>query len=280
MINRSGVALACLGSAILFYLILIIGYSAVDTKNGSETTDVLVFGDSVFGECRDETGIVNILATSLGENVLNCSIGGTCMTKSRDSRAAYTMDTLSMFNLAVAMESEDFGPQKTFFNRISVLYYEKDVLESLQTLDYSRVKKVILCYGLNDYHQGVTVKNDEDPEDINTFFGAYSATVKRLEKLCPKAEIILVTSPFSWYPAYGDDKNCENMDFGGGYLIDYVEATQEIGEKYSLKVVDLYHTQYGARAFYDRDIYTNDGLHPNELGRGNIARTVFKKIRE
>jgi len=56
-------------------------------------------------------------------------------------------------------------------------------------------------------------------------------------------------------------------------LPDIVDAVLELGEEYSLPVIDLY------REFYERsDLLRYDGVHPNAAGAAHIAELVYNEL--
>ena len=55
-------------------------------------------------------------------------------------------------------------------------------------------------------------------------------------------------------------------------LIDYVNATKKIANLYSLSVIDLYSESGITKE--NMNIYTRDGLHPNEKGYKIISQHI------
>ena len=84
--------------------------------------------------------------------------------------------------------------------------------------------------------------------------------------------ILLVTPTYTWYTAQG--LTCEDIDNGGGYLEDYVNAELGLAGELGLEAVDLYHDFFPHENDRDWERYTMDGLHPNEAGREKMADRI------
>lgn len=239
--------------------------------------EIVMFGDSVLGLDRDETAVSAILQEYLGVDLFNAALGGTCMARQTgDGKSGYSKDALSMAGLAKAVWADDFGVQRTFRMRENNMEYFREVLQSLERVDFSQVKVVVIQQGLNDYHAGVPIENPEEPYDEYTFLGAIRTSVKALRKANPSVKIVLVTPTYSWYPHTG--LTCEEADQGGGVLEDYVEAELRIARELDIDVIDVYHDFYPHESFEDWELYTRDGLHPNEEGRRKLAARLAEGL--
>lgn len=240
---------------------------------------IVAFGDSVFGECRDETSVTEQLSAFLGEPVLNAALGGTCFSyMDSEKRLGYTKDSLNMIGLSQAILADDFRVQKNARIRESSTEYFDDTIEELSAIDFENVDIVFIAHGLNDYHCGVAFINEEDPYDTYTFIGAIRSTVRNLRKVNPQIRIILVTPTYTWYRA--NELTCEEYNPGGGTLNYYVDAELLLAEELGVEVIDLYHDFYPHEKWEDWEIYTNEGLHPNEAGRTLIARALGDYLAE
>lgn len=238
-----------------------------------EDVRIVVFGDSIAGEYREETSVTGLMSEALGEPVFNAALGGTCYSYTdTDRRLFYTKDCLNMVGLSQSVLADDFRIQKNARIRESVTEYFENTVEDLSFLDFTQVDTVFLSHGMNDYHGGVELVNEKDLYDPYTFTGAIRSSVANLKKANPDLRIILVTPTYSWYRAEG--LTCEEYDPGGGVLEEYVEAEMALAEELGLECIDLYHDFYPHEKWEDWELYTNDGLHPNEAGRRMIAEKL------
>lgn len=240
--------------------------------------EVVAFGDSVFGEIRDETGVPEMLEELLGKSVYNAGLGGTCMAKLWEHRRMdYPKGSLSLAGLTQSVQAEDFGVQQTTTVRIreSNTEYFPEVINGLEVIDFSQVEIVLIQQGINDYHAGVPIENPEDPYDVYTFLGALRSSVKALRKANPNLRIVLITPLYTWYDS---GLTCEEADQGGGVLEDYVEAELRAAEELDIEVIDVYHDLFPHEKWEDKDLYMRDGIHPNEEGRARMAQRIADRL--
>lgn len=245
-------------------------------QNQSQKNDdyrIVIFGDSIIGECRDETSVTEIMGNMLSEPVFNAAFGGTCMSYTEtDKRLAYTKDCLNMAGLSQAVYADDFSVQINSRIRESVTEYFDETIRELSDIDFTSVDIVFIEHGMNDYHGAIVMDNPDNPYDTHTFSGALRSSVKNLKAVNPDMRIILVTPTYSWYR--DEQITCEEYNPGGGVLSEYIEKELELAKELGIETADIYHDFYSHDNWEDWEIYTNDGLHPNETGRRMIAEAL------
>jgi len=239
--------------------------------------EVVTFGDSLFGETRDETAIPMLLQTLTERSVYNAALGGTCGARTvSERRLDYGKSSLSLVGLTKAVEADDFGPQQAARIRESATEYFSQAIDGLEQVDFSQVEMVLIEHGLNDYHVGVPIENPEDPYDEYTFLGALRSAVSALRGRNPQLRIVLVTPTYTWYLATG--QTCQEMDQGGGVLEDYVDAMHRAAWELDLEIIDVYHDFLPHEEWEDWQLYTRDGVHPNEAGRYRLAEKIAEEL--
>lgn len=251
-----------------------------DGKNAS--VQIVMLGDSVLGECRDETSVVSRLSARLGENVFNGAFGGTGMSyMDSEKHLANVNECLSMVSLSRSIVSGDFGVQQSTRIRESMTFYFEETIDALEKIDFASVDILFLEHGVNDYHAGVPIRNEQDPYDTYTFTGAIRSTVELLQEKYPDMRIILMTPTYTWYPYHELPKlTCEEYNLGGGVLEEYVNAELALAESLGVEVIDNYHELYPHAEWSDWELYTNDGLHPNEAGRELMAQKIYDYLQK
>lgn len=265
-------------SAVLFSALLL-GTFPMRKSRKEYTPQIVVLGDSIFGQVRDETAVSEQLSTLLGQEIFNGAMGGTSASRiNREGRLAYSKDSLSFAMISRAALLEDFGWQQATRVRESNTEYFSEVIDDLEKIDFSGVDILLVSYGLNDYHAGVPLDNPEDPYDPYTFAGAFRSGLSAWRKACPDLRIILLTSTYSWYD-YAEE-TCEEKDEGGGILEDYINMEIQVAEEMDVEILDLYHDFYPHETWEDWKLYTRDGLHPNEAGRQLLAETIAAYLRQ
>lgn len=266
---------AALLSIILFWFI----FGSVHGSPKRQEAEILVFGDSVLGEVRDGTGVPVQLEVLLGEKVYNAALGGTCAARGvQDRQLDYTRGAFSLVSLIKAVEADDFGVQQSAAVREINTEYFAEVIDGLETINFSGIDTFVIQQGINDYQQGIPIENPEDPYDEYTYLGALRTAVESLRKTVPGARIIFVTPLFTWYVA--ERTTCETEDFGGGPLEDYVNAEIALARELDLEVIDLYHDFFPHEEWEDWRLYSKDGMHPNEAGREKMVLEIAEYLKE
>lgn len=243
---------------------------------------VLFLGDSIMGQCRDETSIPWLVAERMGVSVVNGDFGGTTMSlQNREARDAYYWDGLSFSRLAGAAAAQDFGGQQTIRTKNYVTMHFGDVVDELDRVNLSSVSTLVVCYGMNDYTTGSPIRNPENPTDAYTVEGAMRTGIGHLQQRYPKLRIVFVSPTYCWW--FTDREGsvvdfCENHDFGGGHLEEYVEAQRRVARECGVEFLDLYHDFYPNERLEDWRMYTEDGIHPNEAGRKKIAAALAEYL--
>lgn len=277
---RKPVNYICGGAAVLLtallFLLLFRGAQGVPKE---QTAQIVVFGDSIFGEIRDETAIPAQVGRLLGKSVYNAAFGGACAARIEQQRTLdYTGGIYSLAALARAVEADDFGVQQSAVMRESSTEYFGEVIDGLEKLDLAGADILLIQQGVNDYLQGVPIEDPGDPYNEHTFLGALRVAVRALRKAGPEARIVLVTPPFIWYTVTGE--TCETADFGGGVLEDYVNAELKLAGELGVEAADLYHDLFPHEEWEDRMLYSRDGVHPNEAGREKMAQKIAEYLEE
>ncbi|MCI9336214.1 MAG: glycosyltransferase [Lachnospiraceae bacterium] len=247
-------------------------------QRGRQVTDIVVFGDSVFTDIGGMEAIPDRLAQALDMSVYNASMGGTCASRlEKERRQDSATGSMSLAGLAKAVRGMDFTVQQTAGLRESNTEPFPGIIAGLAEIDFSRVEMVLIGKGLNDYHGGAVIDNPLDPYDEYSFLGAIRSAVKDLRERNPDVRIVLVTPAYAWYTAQG--VTCEEIEYGGGFLEDYVNAELGLARELGVEAVDLYHDFYPHEREEDWELYTADGLHPNEAGREKIVQKIIDTLK-
>ncbi|MGN1146530.1 MAG: SGNH/GDSL hydrolase family protein [Acetatifactor sp.] len=266
-------------AVLIFGILFLLTYRDRTAMEEQETPRIVVLGDSILGECRDETSIPAQLSKLLGEPVFNGALGGTCLSRQdKEKRMAYGKDSFSMAALAKSIIAGDFGVQQALRVNEPATEYFPSVIENLAEIDFDKVDILFIGHCLNDYHSGTQLAQEEAPYDEYTVEGALKSIITGLRKQYPHMRIILVTPTYTWYTAQG--LTCEEYDTGGGFLEKYVEATLKTAEGLDVESIDLYHDFYSHEEWEDWQRYTKDGVHPNDMGRTMIAQRLAEYLQQ
>lgn len=261
-------------AAVLLGILAAVTFRIRPGRADRQQVQVVVLGDSIMGNVRDDTSIPAQLERLLGRPLFNGAFGGTCVGRiDREYRLTNVGDSLSLVGLTKAIAVGDFGVQQTLRTHDSATEYFESTIDALETLDFSEVELVVVMHGLNDYYNGDPICNEEDPLDEYSFTGALRKSILYLRQVNPDMRIVLVTPTYTWYLSGG--LTCEEYDVGYGKGEDYIRAETELAEELGVELLDLYHDVYPHEKWEDWELYTIDGFHPNKAGRELLAQRIF-----
>lgn len=233
--------------------------------------DLVVFGDSCYGNVRDDSAIPAQIEEMTGMSAFNAAFGGTCAGRlDTYENLDYSLDSLSLAALTKAIAMGDFGVQQTMRTQFSAAEYFDASVDALEQVDFEKTGTVVIALGTNDFMSGVAIDNAKDPYDAYSFCGALRSAVRALRKVNPDIRILFVSPTYIWIR----EQTCEEYDAGYGPLQNYIEAERAVAEEMNVEFLDLYHDFYEHETPEDRLRNTFDGVHPNETGRHRIAGAI------
>lgn len=151
---------------------------------------------------------------------------------------------------------------------------DKSTYSIAKNINYKEYDLVTIFIGTNDFRYnkklGKIIEDDIKQYDETTFIGAYQLLIENILSSNPYIDLVLITPLQRTKDGY--DINFTNE--AGSKLIDYVNAIKDLGQMYSLPVLDLYSTS----GFTNKtmSVYTRDDLHPNEAGFERIAEKIYR----
>ena len=262
---------------ILFALLLLLG-GILWRGQKTHHPKYVIFGDSIQATARGEDSVADRLQVLCGIEFFNASFGGTALAKiPRESGSMEPGDYYSMVSLVNSACARDFSVQQQAKMESSPTSYFAPLIEELDQTSFAKTELMIIAHGMNDYLSGVPLSSD-DPMDENTFEGALRYVLSAWKKHYPHSRILLVSPTYAWYLFSG--KTCEEQDFGGGFLEQYVESERKIAKEYDVEMIDLYQDLYRHETWEDWEEFTVDGVHPNENGRRMIAERIAAYLEE
>lgn len=142
-------------------------------------------------------------------------------------------------------------------------------LSDMKKIDYSDVALVTLMTGTNGTGPlgdvDTDIKSDFE-ENANTFAGNLARFVEYVRCQNPYVKVFLLTPP--------------NTNGGNKDLRKTVEVYKKVGEKISVKVIDVY-SNSGVHSAYKSNtdgIYSADGTHLTLLANEMVADYIFSEI--
>lgn len=133
---------------------------------------------------------------------------------------------------------------------------------------------IIVLGGINDYATNIPLGTISSAD--TTFYGALNNIVNALKSKYLGKELFLCTPLQASISGKSSDiQNSQNLS-----LQDYRKAIIEVAEKYSVPCIDLY-AMSGmnfAHNVDERNYYSTDGVHPNDIGHQKLYERVLKSI--
>lgn len=143
-----------------------------------------------------------------------------------------------------------------------------------KTIDYKAYDLVTIFIGTNDFRYNKKLGEVKESGSYNfdetTFTGSYQLLIEKILSSNPGIDLVLITPPQRIRDGY--DINFTNEV--GSKLIDYVDVIKSLGEMYSIPVLDLY--SEGGISKENMNIFTRDGLHPNDEGYERISEKMYR----
>ena len=211
-------------------------------KNVACLGDSITEGDSGEGSLIDS--YVPKLKKYIGTNAQNFGKSGALITKKTD-------DDISFVNRVGAIKGQDV---------------------------------VTIFGGINDFQWNAPLGTMADGIDKpTTFFGALKYVITTLAANNPKAKLMLITPMKTTKFQYHTYDNNGNLmqNANGNTQLDFVNAIKQVGEYYSIPVLDMYsNSNYSPYlpSQVGHDNFTADGLHPTAHGYERIAQTIGHAI--
>ena len=151
--------------------------------------------------------------------------------------------------------------------------YERAV--RLEGIDMSSVDCIVISYDLSDYIDHRNIYNPYDDDDVATFCGALSASVKLIQQKYPYIRIVILSVPACGKTIDDYYVDGTTIDLANGTLNDYLGSEVATCATCGVSFIDLY---FGVINVDTRDKYLVDDYHINEAGAKAVAERFDKLI--
>lgn len=206
-----------------------------------ETDDggVIIFADSIF----DFSTVAFLYRKHTGKSVLDCAVGGTRLSGSRDSTNDYY--PYDMTQIADSIANGDFSTQ--------IDGGKNSMFGVLEAGNIANYKAIILALGTNDFTAGVTFEGT----DKTTIQGALKHVIESIWSKYPNMRIVVLST----LQFVGQGIGSAIVTHTDGTVWQMNEIIKSIceNENYCVPFVDMYHTM--GENPTTRAILTSDGVH-------------------
>ena len=220
---------------------------------------IAFFGDSITERYLDHVKI----AERTGAEIVNLGIGDT--TLAEHEQVAY--DAFSFYRLADAIATGVWTLQDTYADTPRA-----GRLDALKAVVWVDVDVIVVSYGTNDYSGEAPLGTVAD-DDGTTFYGAINYSIDTVLTAYPHIQFIFIAPLWRQRLVAEDGLESDGNPNGDGiYLIEYVDALKNRGEKFKFPVYDQYRNS-GVN-IYNHALYMDDGLHLSSVGATHMGNKI------
>lgn len=220
----------------------------LEGKLDDGVVSIVTIGNSTFADNGEDNYFAAALAEVYNANVYNKGIADSLQTRNNPL-------------------GDDSDPDD-----MNSLY---DVTARLVEEDLSAVDCVVISYDISDYIAHKNIFNPGDEDDVTTFCGALSASIKLIQERYPYIRIVVVSTPAAGKTI--DDYYVDGtiIDLANGTLNDYIGQEVAVCATRGVSFIDIY---FGVINVETRDKYLMDDYHFNEAGAKAVASRIAKLI--
>lgn len=216
-------------------------YKFNQDEGATDNGGVIFFGDSIL----DFSKVPSLYAEKTGKPIIDCAVGGTRLSGSRDSSDAYY--PYDMANIADAIASGDFSAQ--------ISGGKNNQFSTLASSNINNYKAIVLEYGTNDFTAGVPFEG----ATVDTITGALKYILRIILRKYPNMRVVVLST--LQYVTAGSGSESGVPTHTDGTVWEMNEAIQAVCEsdEFCVPWVDMYHA-FGENSI-TRGTLTSDGVH-------------------
>lgn len=214
---------------------------------------IVVLGDSIVG--NTPTLVSDMMASILGSTVYNCAFGGARATARED-----VFNGCSLVTLATQIVNNDYTLLKTLVDDESALAYFEAHYNTLKSIDFKTIDKIVLFFGTNDFASNIAKKD---------VIEAIKTSIQKIGNKFPNIMFYICTPIYRTFSNVSSDVFKNSND---EYLFDYIV---EADFNKSIKVINCYNLSFNE---YNRSTFYEDETHLNDKGKKVLARRISLEI--
>jgi len=251
----------------------------LEVEDDGELTVLCLGNHPFFNDKEKDTGVCNLVAELTNATVLNCSFPNSTISSDQAifDAQTYAWDAFSFYWVATALCQGNTGIYDEVLSVIPNL--ESRIIESIEQLksvDMSKVDMLAIMYDGYDYSLARKVNDDENPENITTYLGAFNTAIDMFQETYPHIRIIVMSPTYCYgLGSQGELISSDIQSYGNEFLSTFSIKLSEASYQQSISFVDnLYGTIH-------EDIapdYLSNYLDLNEDGRKLVAQRLADAI--
>lgn len=192
---------------------------------------IVGFGDSLFGQVRDETSALYQVGQITGANVINVGFGGT-------SAAKVGSGAFAQFSLPALTDAIISGTWTSQDSNVAAATGWDEQLPKLKAINFSAVDVIILHYGTNDFMSAYALEGS----DVTSVCGGLRYSIDKLITKYPQIKVYVSLPCYRYWGSAGAYVYPDTYtNTSGAKLTDFVEGIRKVAAEYNFPVIDSFH---------------------------------------
>lgn len=227
---------------------------------------VVCFGDSLFGQTRDETSALYHTAQITGADLCNVGFGGT-------SAAKVGSGAFAQFSLPALTDAIISGTWTLQDSNVSAATGWNEQLPKLKGINFSAVDIIVLHYGTNDFMSAYTLEGTA----VSTVCGGLRYSIEKILAKYPQIKFFISVPCFRYWGSAGAYTYPDTYtNSNGAKLTDFVEGIRKVAAEYNFPVIDSFYGM-GVNKF-NAAHYLADQTHHSVAGRKLFGEFIAAQI--
>lgn len=251
----------------------------IQLEDDGELTVLCIGNHPFYNDQSLDTGVCNLVADLTDATVINCGFPNSTISSSLPTfdAQAYAWDAFSFYWVATALCQGNTEIYDELLAAIPDL--DPNIVasvERLKAVDMNKVDMLAVMYDGYDYQLARRVNDDENPESITTYLGAFNTAIDLFQETYPHIRIIVMSPTYCFgLGSQGELISSDIQSYANEFLSTYSIKLSEAAYQQSVSFVDnLYGTIH-------EDIapeYLSNYLDLNEEGRKLVAQRLADAI--
>ena len=239
---------------------------------------IVCLGNHPFSDERGKDGLAELIANKCGATVYNGAFPDSYISmKNTEYTDSYPQDALSLYLVTASICGGNFDLMEHAVDLLSESDKAyREALDTLKSVDFSKVDMIVIMYDLNDYMDKRPVMDENNDINLLTWNGALNASLQEIQKTYPYIRLVVLSPSYGQFEDGGGKMvNGDTEDFGNGVLPDYVLHEIDVAMANGVSILDNY---YGTINEDEAKNCLTDGYRLNKKGREKVAGRFAKEI--
>ncbi len=243
--------------------------SKLEGHEDDGVTTILCLGNNPLTDETGEKGLTSLLSSKTNAIVYN---GGfpesTVAARYSSYNEGYPRDNFNLPYVAQSICTGDFSRLESAAAIEENSLYMQTV-ETLKSIDYSKIDMIAIIYDGTDYLAGIPSDNPNDPHELSAYTGGLRVAIETIQETYPYIRIVVMSHTYAQsIDADGNYQNGGMADLGNGALPHYLIKEIDVAISCGVSIIDNYYGTINEDNYLD---YMIDNIHLNDAGREAMA---------